>query len=291
MIKNELKRSIFSRTFLLALVLMSVFAVLSAVYYIEIWSGYNPAVLEDLTGESGEILYNPDFPLFSLYGAWLGGETLSLAYTVFYMLIPIGAALPYAWSYHIERKSGYLKCVFTRIDKKQYFLAKTISVFLSGSLVILIPFVINIMMTSAYIPYYNTWAGYVFYNRVYFGTMWADIFYIDPALHMFLFVVLSAIYGGIFALLSFAVSIYMRNAAAALFLPFVITLAVGYFENVLYSRFIKTATPYELNPTRFLHSRSIQFFQNPYIILIITFALLTFALGTILIKGAKNEVY
>lgn len=95
----------------------------------------------------------------------------------------------------------------------------------------------------------------------------------------------------VYALLSYAISFYIKNLFAILFMPFVVTLAVGYMENVLFNRLRSTVTPYEIDPTKFLHSRSIQFFQNSKVILFITVALVAFALGTVFIKGRKNEIY
>ena len=291
MIRNEIKRSICSKAFLFALAIMTLFAALSALYYIESWSGYNPEELNHYVDAEGNSKYSPDFAIMSLFSAWLGGDMLSLACTVFFTMIPIGAAIPFAWSYHVERKCGYLKNIVTRTERKKYLFAKTCAVFLSGAAVILIPYIINILMVSAYIPYYMPWAGYNFYNVVYFGTMWADLFFTHPFLHMFLFVMLNTLYGGIYALIGYAISFYIKNLFAVLFMPFVVTLAVGYAENVLFLRLRSTVTPYEIDPTKFLHSRSIQFFQNSKVILFITIALVVFALGTVFIKGTKDEIY
>lgn len=291
MIRNELKRAVFSRTFLLALALMTLFAVLSAVFYIEEWGGYNPNALNDAISEDGSYRFSPQFPLYSLFSAWLGGDTLSLAYTVFFALIPIGSALPYAWSYHAERKCGYLKNIVSRTTRAKYLTAKTAAVFTSGALVILIPYIINILLISAYIPYNMPWAGFNLYNRIYFGTMWADLIFTHPFLHMFLFVMLNVLYGGIYALLSYAVSFYIKNIVAVIFAPFVATLAVGYSENLIYSRYVATPVRFELDPTKFLHSRSVQYMQNPWVVLLITVLLLGFAVGTVYIKGGKHEVF
>ena len=293
MTRNEIKRAILSKSFLLALGIMTVFAVLSAVYMIETIGDYNPGVLErdTLIGAQSGSQYAPEFPLNSVFSAWVGGDTLSMASTVFFSLIPICAALPYAWSYHTEKKCGYIKNIFIRTNRGKYYAAKTIAVFASGALAVLIPYIINILLVSAHIPYYFTWAGYNFYNRVYFGTMWADVFFTNPFLHMLLFVLLNTLYGGIFALLSYAVSFYIKNILAVLFLFFFGTITLGYTENVIYSRFITTATHFEFVPTRFLHSRSLQHFQNPWIILSVTIVLIIFAIGTVYLKGHKNEVY
>lgn len=293
MLRNEIKRAVFSKMFLAALVLMSLFSVLSALYYIEIGSDYNPGYIErgDNIGANSGKEYAPDFPIHSLFSAWLGGDVQTLAYTAFFFLFPIGTALPFSWSYYTEQKSGYIKNVLTRTSKKKYYLTKTAAVFISGTLVALVPYIINILMVSSFIPYYYTWAGYVFYNRIYFGAIWSDIFYSNPALHMLLFVLLNALYGGLFALLSYAVSFYSKNILATLFAPFLGTLALGYIEEMYYISKSNDISRSEINPVKFLHSRSLHYLQNPQTIFIVTAAIILFVILTVCIRGKKHEVY
>lgn len=127
--------------------------------------------------ENGKYLYNPDFPLFSFFNAWVGGETTTVAYTLFFTIMPVCTAIPFAWSYHNESKNSYIINVATRINIRKYFIAKAIAVFVSGALVVFLAFALNILIVSAFIPYCQPWAGYNFYNLVYFDTMWSDLFF------------------------------------------------------------------------------------------------------------------
>ena len=127
LIKTELKKAIKSKFFLLGLALMLLFSVLSGIYMIENRATYNPEVINEyILQADGTYKNNPDLPLFGFYNSWVGGEALSLFQTLFYNLLPVGAAIPYAWSYHTERKSGYLKDIASRTDKKKYFVAKAL---------------------------------------------------------------------------------------------------------------------------------------------------------------------
>ncbi len=292
LLKTELKKAIFSKTFLLGAGLLTLFAVLSALYMIEGTVGYNPDYLYESCMENGEFTGNPSFPLTSLYSSWLGGDRVSLMYSLFFNLMPVGAAIPFAWSYHCERKCGYLKNIATRINKKYYYISKTVAVFVSGALAVLISYIVNILMVSAFIPYYDPWIGYNFYNLVYFGTLWSDLFFTNPTLHMILYVVLNALYGGIFALLSFAVSFYIRNYVGILIAPFLLMLAAGYAESSIYNNFFKNVFPLtEYVPTYFLHSRSIRYSGTFWSVLLVTIILFAFIFATIYFKGKKNEIY
>lgn len=292
MLKIELKKALFSKTFLLGTALLTLFALCSALYMIEGQSNYNPNHLYEYCMDNGEYVSNPDFPLVSLYTSWVGADRVSLAYALFFNLMPIGAAIPFAWSYHTERKCGYLKNIATRIDRKYYYISKTIAVFVSGSLAVFIPYIINILLVSAFIPYYQPWIGYNLYNMVYFGTTWSDLFFSYPLLHMILYVILNTVYGGIFALLSYSISFYIRNYVAILFTPFLLILVSGYVETTIYNNFFQnTYTLVEFVPTQFLHSRSIHYQVMSWAVILVTVLLIAFIFATIYYKGKKNEIY
>lgn len=292
LLKLEIKKSIFSKTFLLGLLLLSVFAVISAVLMIIAYGGKNPQYLYEHCMENGNYLYNPDFPLYSFFNAWIGGETTSVAYTIFFTIMPVCTAIPFAWSYHNESKNGYIINVATRINIKKYYIAKAVAVFVSGALVVFIAFAINILIVSAFVPYYQPFAGYNFYNLVYFDTMWSDLFFSNPYLHMILFVLLNTLYGGIFALLSYVTSFYVKKYIVILFAPFLIMILAGYLENVIYNNIFEDSMFFvEFVPTQFLHSRSIIYQVMSLSVVTTTLVLAVFIFISICVKVRKNEIY
>ncbi len=291
-LKIELKKAIFSKKFVLGTGLLTIFAILSAIYSIENWGDYNPSYLKEYCISNGKYIHNPDFPTNSFFNAWIGGDMLSLAYTLFFTFLPVGAALPYAWSFYIERKNGYIRNIATRTNKMNYYYSKIITVFLSGSFAVLVPYIINIFVVSAFIPYYKPWAGYNFYNMIFFGNMWADLFFSKPIIHMILVVTLNVLYGGIFALLSFAISFFIKNIIAILFGPFLLMIICGYIENIIVRHFLKNSLIiFEFVPTRFLHSRTIYNQVTSENVICITMLLLILSLTIILLKGYKDEIY
>ena len=128
----ECRKAFCSKAFLLGTALLLLFSVLSAVYMIEVRASYNPGQVWQTrwTASSPTTRTCPCSP-FTTPG-W-AGTTLSLASALFYALLPVGAALPFSWSYCTERKSGYLKNIYTRVDKKTDLAGKTLAVFLSGA--------------------------------------------------------------------------------------------------------------------------------------------------------------
>ncbi len=282
LLKAELKKAFCSTYFLLGTFMLTLFAVLSAWYMLSRNGGYTDAIKAMTDYPS-----NPDLPLFSFYNHWIGAERMSLSYVLFYNLLPIGAALPFAWSFYTESKSGYIKNITSRIKKSDYYKAKVIAVFLSGMSAVLIPLVVNILFVSAKMPLYEPFAGYNFYNGIYFGTMFADLFFTHPMLYVMVYVALTCLYGGIFALFGSALSFYIKNIFSAVLLPFVIMLAAGFAERT----FFVSGNEIELVPTLFLHATTLYNKVFPLPVAIVTFVLIAFSLLTIYFKGVRCEIY
>ena len=294
MLTIELKKAFFSKSFLAGLFLLTLFSTLSAVYMIENWGEYNPEYIYEAYQKNGDFISNPILPLYSFFGAWLGGDVLSLANTMFFFFLPIGAALPYSWSLYTEEKCGYVKNIVTRTSRKNYYISKWIAVFCSGAAVVLIPYIFNILLVTAYIPYYKPWAGYNLYNSVYFGTMWSDLFFRNPTLHMMLYTLLNTLYGGIFSLLSLNVSCFIKKIIPILFTPFLSMLLFGYAETAIYERFFNDKLVLcELVPTRFLHSRDTHYLTISWVVTLITIILLICCVIPILFvsRSKKDELH
>lgn len=288
-LKIELKKALCSKYFVLGLCLLMLFAILSAVYMIENRAGYNPDSINHYL-KDGKLTRNPDLPLFGFYSAWIGGEDLSLAYILFYTLLPVGAALPFGWSYYTERKSGYLKNIASRIDKRTYLFSKAIATFAVGMLVVLLPLLVNVFLVSAFVPTCDPFAGYTFYNHVYFGNLWVDLYFTHPFLHMVLYILLDTLYGGIFALFSLAISFYLKNIFAVVFIPFLLMLVAGYVERIAITGF-PDRIPIEFVPTQFLHASAAQAQVMGWAVILVTLLILGFSLLTVGIRGSKDEIF
>ena len=283
----ELRKAFLSRKFLLGTALLLVLSMLSAVYMIESRAGYNPTgILESM--KDGEFTRNPTLSLITFYNSWVGGDELSLAAALFYTLLPIGAALPFGWSYYTERKNGYLKNIYSRVDKKTYLTGKAIAVFLSGAAVVAISLAVNILLILAKIPLITPFAWYNLYNHVYFGSLWADLYFSMPGLYVLLFALLDVVYGGIFALLSFAIGFYSRNIFAVLLSPFLLMAVANYAENVIQSGMFDRV-PVEFVPTQFLHPQGSTYPIMGWAVVLVAALLLSFSLLTVYFRGVRRE--
>lgn len=284
----ELRKAFSSKEFLLGTALLLIFSILSAVYMIEGRAGYNPGEIALAYMKDGEFTRNPNLPLYTFYNSWVGGDELSLAAALFYTLLPVGAALPFGWSYYVEQKNGYLKNIYSRVDKKTYLTGKTIAVFLSGAAVVAISLVVNILLILAKIPLITPFAGYNLYNHIYFGSLWSDLYFSAPGFYVFLYALLTVCYGGIFALFSFAVGFYLHNIFAVLFSPFLFLVAVNYMKGAIQSN-MTDQVPVEFVPTQFLHPQGAYCQTMAWAVLLVTALLLGFSLLTIYFRGARHE--
>lgn len=290
LIRLELKKAFKNRYLWISLSIMTLFAVLSAVYMCQNNSlSFQEKLIESYYMENGKLTSNPLISLWSFYNSWVGGECMSLAYSVFYTLLPVGAALPYAWSFFIERKTGYIKNVAVRANKLQYFAAKTIAVFVSGTWIALIPMLLNVLITSAFLPVYQPEVNYVVYTHVNFGDLWADLYYTYPFLHLLLFALMTAFFCGLFALLSFAVTFYINNRVALLITPFLSFLALQYVETSIAGQ--TNAWLVETVPMNFLHATAPMLVTNGWVVLGEAVLFLAFSLLTIFVRGKHDEIY
>lgn len=149
--------------------------------------------------------------------------------------------------------------------------------------------VTNILLVLAKIPLVTPFAGYNFYNHIYFGNLWSDLYFTTPGIYVLLYVLLDTIYGGLFALLGFSIGFYLRNIIAVTLSPFLLMIAAGYFESILQSG-STDHVPVEFVPTLFLHSQSLHSQTMAWSVILVTTAILTFSLFTIFVRGTKDEI-
>ena len=108
-------------------------------------------------------------------------------------------------------------------------------------------------------------------------------------LYLTLFVLLTALFCGLFALLSFAVSFYIHNRVALLFTPFLLFLGLQYVENSIASQ--TSAWSVEAVPMSFLHTTAPLLLADGRVIFGEAAIFLLFSVGTILLRGRYDEIY
>lgn len=272
----EIKKAIKNKFFIATLGIATTFSLFSAWYMIDHYRFQT--FLSSIDG-------NPMTNASSLYNHWIGGEAMSLGFTLFFTLLPLIAVLPYGWSYFIEDKNGYVKTVVIRSNKWQYFLSKYLATFIAGGLVILIPLVVNFLLVASFVPAITPSMVYSLRYPVMIGSLWSTLFYTYPLIFVLLYVILNFIFAGLFATMSLAVSFFLRNRIAIILTPFFLIMTLHYSRTFLAYRYYN-----EISPINYLHATCVENAANAWIITAqgLLFFVLTF--GITMKLGVKREI-
>lgn len=230
--------------------------------------------------------YNSMVAASNLYNNWIGGESITLASTLFYTLLPLLAIMPYGWSYAFEKQSGYIKTVIPKTGKKNYFLAKNVATFLSGGVAICIPLLTSLFFIALFIPAVSPDVIYNMYYPMRHGTLWANLFYTHPLVFSLLYIGVDFVFAGLFACLPISAAFLFSNRYSAMLIPYFFVLLCHSLRN-----FLRYISYVEISPLYILHPTVVSNYVKGGVVVfwLVFFFLLTFPLA--FIRGTKNEIY
>ena len=217
MLKIEWRRALTSRGMMAALGIGTVLAlsqivtmVLPMLQYLDYYKIYT---------------YKSSLIPHAVFCKWIGGECVSLQNYLYFLLLPILAALPFAGSYFTDCKSGYLKNIYLRTRKIRYLIAKFSAVFLSGGMAVVLPLLLNLGLTAALLPSLlpRTVSGFYAIDAV---SMWADLFYTHPYVYIALYMAVIFAYAGLLASVALVVRFFVENRFVVMLAPFLLYLFV-----------------------------------------------------------------
>lgn len=212
--KEELGRAFRSRGFRISMIL-GLFLTMSEAY-----SWYQRVRLGmEYERRKGILSYNPA----TAFTMWFPFDARDWRVIVFYLLMPLLATMPFAISYLQDRKSGYIKNIVLRSDKKTYLKAKYTAVFLSGGTVAAVPLLTNLLAVSLYLPW-RVPDSVV--TTILPSSVWAELLYTRPFLYTFLLLAVTFITAGLYATLSLAATRFLQLKFAAFLAPFLISLLI-----------------------------------------------------------------
>ena len=278
----EMKKALQSRMLKLSLLLGFVFATMSFLYNYDNYKEFLLNIqLYDLP--AGD---DPAYGMCSLYNSWIGGEPFSLGYLLFFTLMPILAAIPYADSLCTESVSGYSRNVIMKVGWKAYLTAKSCAAFLTGALVIFLPLLYNFILTACVIPAIRPTRIYALKYVNASGTMWSVMFYKHPLIFVILYLLLDLLFGGIFALMSLAVGAFVRRRMIAIAVPYILILALKYLMS-----FTVYLYPKDICPLSFLHPSDLLIEVDGRIVAAEGIIFAAVSLGMLALRGRKSEIY
>lgn len=156
-------------------------------------------------------------------------------------IIPILSMLPFSLSCYTEKKLNYYPIMISRCGTKPYYFSKAACCLIGGFVVLFIPAVINIIINEIFLPqsYLNNseitlWQSvidtYSFNNAniVYNANFsWLKLYLQHPQIYNLILAFLLGVLGSVAALISYAISIYLKKFSYLSCVPMMIILILG----------------------------------------------------------------
>ena len=268
---NEIKRAFNTIGMKLALLVgcaLSIWHVITVIMPISEGQNY------ELSANAIDDLYVP----ISLFSTWMGNELFPIQSYIFYLILPLLAVLPFGSSFFEDIKSGYIINVCTRVEKKLYFKAKYLAVFLSGGVAVVAPLLLNLVLSSMFMPAFIPDNGTV--GTISPTTMAYEVFFTHPLIYVLMLIVIDFIFAGVIATLALSYTYFTEHRFGVMIVPFVFYFFIYSLTNLI------DKTDYSL------------FFMlngganNNYLPVYILYFLLFFALSYVIFmwKGKKQDV-
>lgn len=219
------------------------------------------------------------FPGF-LFSDWMGANGTNIQGFIYFLVLPLLATMAFADSYYTDKKTGFLKNMVTRTGKKRYFLGKYITVFWGAGLVVLLPLVLNFMLTAMVLPALTPEPTASIYSMT-SVSMWVDLFYTHPFLYQLGYAGIIFVYSGILASIALIITFYFEHRFSVLLAPFLVYIFLYTFSSMM--------GHVEYSPFHFLqpNNGALPF----YVIAAVAVVSLAVTSVWFVRKGVKSDVY
>lgn len=285
LLKVELGKAFRNGYFLAALLLGVVFTALSAWHQISLYySDIGFLQMVKTVEEMGYVKY-PLAPMSILYNSWIGGECVSVGYTLFFTLLPLLAVLPYGQSFSQERRSGYLKVIIPRCGRTRYFAAKGIATFLSGGVAVVLPLLLSLGVCALFFPAVKPNVIYNQYFAFSHESMGAALFHTHPLMYTLLYLLIDFIFSGLFACLALSTAFFFKQRMAPFVVPFLLLIGADLFRSFfLYISYV------EVSPLLLMHPLPVVNATKAIVLLLwfLVFSVLTIPI--LVVKGLHYEI-
>lgn len=149
-----------------------------------------------------------------------------------YFLIFIVSASVFADNFLLDINSGVATCIASRCPLSSYLFANALLSFLGGFLIIFVPLVASQLLAFLIFPVTGSFQGH-FNTPVYAyedsgGTLFAQLAANRPYLDNLIYLLYAPLWGGAMAMLSFALSFFIKNRLVILGAPTLIALISWY---------------------------------------------------------------
>ncbi len=261
-------------------------AVTSAVHACRLYDGeLGPAGILSRLRSQGDSPKENYLVSMTLYNSWMNAEIQSPGAKIFFLITPVLASLPTAWSFFEEIHSSYLHLLVPKKGRKVYFSAKILVAFLTGGCLISLPQLLNLWLVAMHIPAIRPNVLYSLYASVDHGDLFSGLFYSHPLCFCFAILGMDFIFGGLFALMSLAASFYVRSHLGAVAIPYIVLLVVDACRSFQYY-----ISYIEISPIFLLHPNTAPNSVQLPAVIFWEGMLLLVTVPVILRKGCKLEI-
>ncbi len=221
------------------------------------------------------------YPPLSLYTEYIGLRATSLGQTLIFLLAPLFASLPHADSLAGDLADGYAKNILTRGHRRKWLAAKYLAVFASGMAVFVIPFLVNLIVTSMFVPTVSPAVAPEHFSASRNTNPNAAFFISHPMIYIIIYIALGGVMIGLFCEVALAVSLAVHSRFTALLSPFILYMLSYVTCNLLGSFRLD---PYHIiDPTQLTPT-------NPVMPIILPLALFLITFLPLMIIGGRRDV-
>lgn len=215
-----------------------------------------------------------------LYSTWIGGNQSGMFSFLYFLILPLLAALPFGDSFFTDAKGGFIQNICIRTDRGRYFRAKYLAVFLSGGTAVSLPLVFNLAVCGLLFPGMRP-EPVAFNSLLGEDSTFGGLFYQHPLVYVGMFLLIVFIAGGLLATASLVASYHTNYRFLVLALPFVLYVFVSSLFSLLGME--------SWQPVNFLHPA----FADPMLLPLVveTLLLAGITLISFVWKGSRDDVY
>lgn len=163
-------------------------------------------------------------------------------WTYYQILFPFIVVIPFAFSYFEDKALNLIYYIETRVEKKKYLIAKVITSFIGSFIVVIIPFLLNILLNEITFPHNGNTFGSNIHSieitkdlvgenviaaTIQKGLIGLRFFLMYPQLYNIILIFLLAIIAGVMGAYCFCWSYFVEKHKILLFLPVYIYCYIG----------------------------------------------------------------
>lgn len=179
--------------------------------------------------------YDPRYGVaFTPYTKWFEFAVISGLSSLFFLLLPILAALPFADTFLKDKQTGFLLAVLSRGKINSYFTNLFAINFFVAGIVIAIPLLLNLYLAFMFLP--NIPPDPIVNNQMSLDSMmtyFPELYYSHPLLHTLFYIFLAFMYAGLFASVCLSVSFYINNRFMVILFAFIIQMVLTLFFQLI----------------------------------------------------------